>query len=308
MDVTVLGPGAIGVSVAAAAQQADAAVALVGRGARPAPTVAFPGQQPRSLPDVIADPCEPADILFVAVKAHQVDGAAAALRKLTGPQTTVVALQNGVEQREWLRPHCDRRAAILPSVVWFPAEVVDGHIALSEAPRLTLPDEPGAAPVAELLNAGGAAVDLAADFTTLAWRKLAINAVAAVMVLSDRRAEVFTDEHIVRLSRSLAEETVAVARAVGAELSAAAAEEIIDHCRALPPDLGTSMQYDRRAGRTLEWDARNGVVQRLGRAHGIPTPVSDVIVPLLAAISDAAHEAGDGSGGPTRPPSTYARP
>jgi 2-dehydropantoate 2-reductase len=43
--------------------------------------------------------------------------------------------------------------------------------------------------------------------------------------------------------------------------------------------------YDRQAGRELEWDARNGVVRRLGRRHGIPTPVSDVIVPLLAAAS-----------------------
>jgi 2-dehydropantoate 2-reductase len=178
-------------------------------------------------------------------------------------------------------------------VVWFPAEVVDGHIALSEAPRLTLPDEPAAAAVAELLNAGGATVDLSADFTTLAWRKLVINAVAAMMVLSDRRAEVFRDERIIELSRALAEETVAVARAVGAELPVSSAEEIVDQCRTLPPDLGTSMQYDRQAGRALEWDARNGVVQRLGREHGIPTPVSDVIVPLLAAISES------GRGSPT---------
>src|SRR5215217_8598158 len=41
MDVTVLGPGAIGVSVAAAAQQAGAAVALGGRRARPARSPAF---------------------------------------------------------------------------------------------------------------------------------------------------------------------------------------------------------------------------------------------------------------------------
>jgi 2-dehydropantoate 2-reductase len=286
MDVTVLGPGAIGVSVAAVAQRANGAVALVGRRARPAPTVAFPGEEPRSLPDVVADVREPVDILFVAVKAHQVHGAAATLRTLTGPQTTVVALQNGVEQREWLQPHCGQAAAILPSVVWFPAEVVDGHIALMEPPRLTLPDEPGAAAVAELLKAGGATVDLAADFTTVAWRKLVINAVAAVMVLSDRRAEVFRDERIIELSRALAEETAAVGRAAGADLTPAAVEEIVDHCRTLPPDLGTSMQYDRQAGRPLEWDARNGVVQRLGRAHGIPTPVSDVIVPLLAAVSD----------------------
>jgi 2-dehydropantoate 2-reductase len=58
----------------------------------------------------------------------------------------------------------------------------------------------------------------------------------------------------------------------------------------LPEDAGTSILADREAGRPLEWDARNGVIARLGAAHGIPTPVSDVIVPLLAAASGDAGE------------------
>jgi 2-dehydropantoate 2-reductase len=53
----------------------------------------------------------------------------------------------------------------------------------------------------------------------------------------------------------------------------------------LPNNRGNSMYYDRRDGKELEYDARNGVIQRLGRKHGIPTPISDVIVPLLRAVS-----------------------
>lgn len=33
-------------------------------------------------------------------------------------------------------------------------------------------------------------------------------------------------------------------------------------------------------------DVRNGIVARLGRARGVQTPISDVLVPLLAAASD----------------------
>ncbi len=40
------------------------------------------------------------------------------------------------------------------------------------------------------------------------------------------------------------------------------------------------------ANRPFEWDARNGVVQRLGKMHGIATPVADTIVPILKAMSD----------------------
>jgi RNA-directed DNA polymerase len=36
----------------------------------------------------------------------------------------------------------------------------------------------------------------------------------------------------------------------------------------------------------LEWDIRNGVILRKARKHGLPAPVSEVIVPLLATASD----------------------
>ena len=54
-----------------------------------------------------------------------------------------------------------------------------------------------------------------------------------------------------------------------------------------PADMSSSILADREAGRPLEWDIRNGVMQRRGRAHGIATPISDVLVPLLAASSDS---------------------
>ncbi|AMC64907.1 2-dehydropantoate 2-reductase, partial [Mycobacterium tuberculosis] len=46
------------------------------------------------------------------------------------------------------------------------------------------------------------------------------------------------------------------------------------------------MLADRAAHRPLEWDLRNGVIVRKARAHGLATPISDVLVPLLAAASD----------------------
>ncbi|MGH9060136.1 MAG: ketopantoate reductase C-terminal domain-containing protein, partial [Acidimicrobiales bacterium] len=61
---------------------------------------------------------------------------------------------------------------------------------------------------------------------------------------------------------------------------------MINAFRSYPADMGTSILTDREAGRPLEWDVRNGVVLRRGRQHGIPTPISELVVPLLAATSD----------------------
>ena len=138
--------------------------------------------------------------------------------------------------------------------------------------RLTLPDEPAAHEIALLIDG----VELAQDFATPAWRKLVINAVAGLMVLSGRRAGMFRRPDVRALARELALETLAVARAEGADLPDAVADELLDEFAGYPEDLGSSILFDREAGRALEWDARNGVVARLGAKHGIPTPVSDV--------------------------------
>jgi 2-dehydropantoate 2-reductase len=76
---------------------------------------------------------------------------------------------------------------------------------------------------------------------------------------------------------------VAVGRAEGARLDESVATEAVAQLAARPAGAGSSIPTDWLAGRPLEWEARNAIVRRLGVRHGIPTPASDVTVPLLAA-------------------------
>ena len=165
-----------------------------------------------------------------------------------------------------------------------PAEVVTpGRVRQREHARLSVPDTPPGAALAALLG-DQARVDRLADFRTEAWRKLCLNAAAAPMVLTGRRAEVFREPGPLALARRLAEECVAVGRAEGACVGSETVEEIVGRLAALPPDQATSMLFDRLAGRRLEWDARNGVITRLGAHHAIRTPVSDRVTAQLAAL------------------------
>jgi 2-dehydropantoate 2-reductase len=281
--VAVVGPGAIGATVAAAVHGAD--LLLCGRTPHERLVVEREGGGSETVPGpVLTDPAavpDSADVVLFAVKAHQTEAAAPFLRALCREGTVVVVLQNGVEQRELVGPHAPG-ATVLPAVVWVPVEAVaPGHVRVRGDLRLTLPAEPVAQTIAELIEG----VELAQDFASLAWRKLAINAVAGLMVLTGRRAGMFRRPDIAALARDLAAECLAVARAEGADLPDAVADELVAEFAAYPEDLGSSILFDREAGRPLEWDARNGVVARLGARHGVPTPVSDVIVPLLAAAS-----------------------
>jgi 2-dehydropantoate 2-reductase len=279
--VAVVGPGAIGATLAAAVR---GDVLLFGRTPHERLVVEREGGATVVVPGpVVTDPAAatPVDVVLLAVKAHQTEAAAPFLRALAREETVVVVLQNGVEQRALAGPHVGG-ATVLPAIVWVPVEGIGpGHVRVRGDVRLTLPDEPAARAIPGLLDG----VELSGDFTTLAWRKLAINAVAGLMALSGRRAGMFRRPDVRAVARALALETLAVARAEGADLPQAVADELLDEFAAYPDDLGSSILFDYEAGRELEWDARNGVVARLGARHGIATPVSDVIVPLLAAAS-----------------------
>lgn len=220
------------------------------------------------------------------MKTTQVEAASTWLSALCGEKTVVCVLQNGVEQRDQFAPYVSKDR-VLPSVVWFPAQrKVDASVWLHAKPRLTLPDTSAAQAVVTALRDTRCSVDVTEDFTSIAWRKLLQNAVAGLMVLTGRRAGMYSRADIEHLSLAYLKECIEVARAEGAALGDEVMREIVDGFRRAPPDLGTSILADRQAGRPLEWDSRNGVIQRCGRAHGIATPVSDLIVPLLAAASD----------------------
>ena len=249
------------------------------------------GAEPIIVPGPVhTDPGElsgPVELVFLAVKATQVDEVSRWLTALCDENTTVCVLQNGVEQIEHVEPHCPR-STVVPGIVWFGAETQQGGwVRLRTKPLLTLPGWAGN--VIEVLTGAGCVVTAtrdSADFTTELWRKLLVNALAGFMVLCGRRSGMFRRDDVAVLSRAYLAECLAVARAEGATLGDGVIDEMVGMFGKAPEDMGTSMLFDRQAQRPLEWDIRNGVSLRKARNHRLAAPISEVIVPLLAAASD----------------------
>jgi 2-dehydropantoate 2-reductase len=287
--IALVGPGAIGTTIAAALHEAGRTPTICGRSAHDHLTLRSDSGDVVVPGPVRTDPAEIKDrfdLVFVAVKSTQIETAAPWLSALCDARTVVCVLQNGVEQKTLVAPYVPG-SPVLPSVVWFPAQrEPDASVWLRGKARLTVPDTPTTGVVLAALQGTRCSVDVAADFTSIAWRKLLQNAVAGLMVLSGRRAGMFSRDDITGLSLAYLRECLEVARAEGAVLGDEVPQEIVDKFHAFPADMGTSILADRQAGRPLEWDIRNGVVRRYGRSHGIPTPISDLVVPLLAAASD----------------------
>ena len=286
--VAVVGVGAIGATVAAAVQDAGGhELVLCARRPLDGVVVERPGGEEVVLQaPVMTEPdgIGAAEWVVLAVKAHQTNGAAGWLRVLAGPGATIAVLQNGIDHLERVTPLAGG-AAVLPTVNWCPVEpVAAGRVRQRGALRLAVPDGSAGEAFAALLG-DGAEVAVGGDFAREAWRKLCANAVSGVMALAGRPAEIFALDDLRSVATALAHECAAVARAEGAPLSDDDADEVIAWIRELPPDAGSSILTDRLAGRELEWEARNEVIGRLGRRHGIATPVSDTVAALLHAAS-----------------------
>ncbi|MGR9580013.1 oxidoreductase [Pandoraea sputorum] len=283
-----IGPGAIGTTIAAALHEVGRTPLLCGRTAHSQLTLRHDDGEIVVPGPVLVDPRtvrHPFSLVFIAVKTTQIPDCADWLKALCDENTVVCALQNGIEQEALLAPYVS--ATVLPSVVWFPAQrEPDASVRLRASPRLTLPDLPQARQVADVLDGTRCAVALSADFASVTWRKLMQNAAAGLMVLANRRAGMFSRQDIAELALAYLSECLSVARASGASLSDSVPKEILDGFQRAPADLGTSILADRQANRPMEWDIRNGVIQRYGRLRGIPTPISNVLVPLLAAGSE----------------------
>lgn len=245
----------------------------------------------------LTDPAEaaPVDWVLLCTKAHQTPAMAPWLAKLCGPRTRVAVLQNGIEQARRVGPFVGE-ATVVPTIVYYNGERIPPdrvrlrHVSSDD---LAVRDDADGRAFAALLEGAPLHVLLSAEFDTLAWRKLLINAIANPMTaLTLQRQAVLRHDAIRALSLAVLEEAVTVARADGAHLGADEPAQVMATILTYPPEAGTSMYFDRLAGRTLEAEPLTGAIVAAGERHGIPTPLNGALLSLLRAISDAAESGG----------------
>ena len=224
------------------------------------------------------------DWVMVATKAYDVASAAKWLERLCAEGAPVAVLQNGVEHRERFAPYVPREK-ILPVMVDCPAErqALD-RIRQRGVMHLKVPADTLGCAFIELFAGTPADASVVPDFLSVVWRKLCFNSAGVLSALTMQPAGVVRGETMGGVALEIIRECAAVARAEGAKLEENIAETILAAQRAAPPDGVNSMLADRQAGRPVEIDARNGVIVRLGRKYGIPTPANGMAVALMEAM------------------------
>jgi 2-dehydropantoate 2-reductase len=249
------------------------------------------------LPDALRD----ADLVLVCVKSTDTEATARAMAPHVAPGAAVMSLQNGVENAATLAHHLATQT-VVPTVVYVATAMPEpglvkhfGRGDLVIGPLRSPADTQTAARLEAIAACFGAAqvpVRIAADVRAELWTKLlvncAYNAISALAQASYGRLAARPE--IVELQRGAVREVVAVAAAEGIALDLDAALAAMERIAVAMPGQLSSTAQDVARHKSSEIDHLNGVVARLGRVHGIATPINATLLALVKLV-EAGHAA-----------------
>jgi 2-dehydropantoate 2-reductase len=327
MNITVIGAGAIGGHIAAKLAAVGESVKVVARGEhlkaiRERGLVLKEGGEEIAArveaTDRIAE-AGGADLIVLAVKAHQLTPIAADVASIVGPTTTVMTTQNGMPWWYFLKHGGQYEGVRLESVD--PGGVIADHLPIDaivaaisyqaaeiESPGIIRHIEGHRLPVAEIdgrkteriaalselfARAGfksPALTDVRTEIWTKLWGNLTFNPVSALS-----RA---TLEDICRFAptRALAAAMMREAQTVG-EAFGVRFRLSIDKRIAGAESIGahkTSMLQDVEHGRAIELEAVLGSVIELARLANVATPHLDAIYAVTKLLGETVVRSGGG--------------
>jgi 2-dehydropantoate 2-reductase len=242
------------------------------------------------------DPAQvkPVDWVLLCTKAQDTAASAAWLQRLCGPSTRVASLQNGIGHADRLRPLVGQ-ATVVPTIVYYNGErLAPDRVRYRRTGEhdFAVADDADGQAFAHLFDGTSLVTFVSSDFKTLAWRKLLLNAAAnPISALTLQRNQVFRRDDVQALCRALLEEAVTVARADGAKLAADEIEQAMTRLLSVPADAGSSMYFDRMAGRPLEIDALTGAVVAAGERYRIAAPLNRMLLTLARAAREVKIDA-----------------
>ena len=228
----------------------------------------------------------PVDVVFVTVKATQLESAVEAVPPEVLGDALVVPFLNGIDHMTWLRGRYPADQVVAGTIRIESTRVGPGLIEHASAFAVVelAAAEPSRREQVEALGARlaetGLDVTVRDDEAATLWSKLSVLAPIALVTtwtaapLGEARARL-GDE-----LPAVAREIVTAARADGVDLDEAATLAILER---VPDAMQSSMQKDAAAGRPIELDAIGGAVLRGAERAGTEAPVTARLVADLRA-------------------------
>jgi 2-dehydropantoate 2-reductase len=302
-QVAVVGAGAVGSYFGAMLARSGLGVKLVGR-ALHGEAIARDGllldgvrvheRIPIGATTSLAEGVRDASVVLFCVKTVSTESAARELQPLLAPNTTILSLQNGVDNAD--RIYSAIQTYAVPTAVYVAAEITapgrvthTGRGDLIIGHRAGWPRQPDLEPLAAMFEQAEVPCRISDEIAAELWTKMVMNcAYNALSALTRAQyGRMVQSEPVRDFGMRAIAETVAVARAEGVSLSE---ESVVEAALRLPEKMTratSSMAQDIARGRPTEIDSLNGYVVRRAAALGIATPVSEILVAMVRLLEES---------------------
>ncbi len=236
------------------------------------------------------------DLVIIALKATSREALRQLLPPLLGPETAVVALQNGLGNEEWLARGFPNRAILGGIVFACLTRTGPGKVKNTGFGKIELGSHRGSdtallQDVAALFERAEVPCAVVASLEAARWRKLAwnipFNGISVAAGGCDV-GEILRDSELRRLTVGLMEEIAAVAARHELPLPEGWIERMMADTARMGPYRPSSL-LDFLAGRAIEVEAIWGEPLRRAQRAGVLTPRLQTIYALLRALDRRAN-------------------
>ena len=226
-------------------------------------------------------------LILLCVKANDTPATAAQMAPFVRPETTVLCLQNGVDNAERVRAAANVLA--IPAAVYVAVSVPEpGRVKhLARGDLIIGPPSEKTIDIAKVFERAGIPCRISENIEGELWVKLlrncALNAISALG--KARYGQIAQDGNAQQLMQNVVDEVLAVARAARVvmpgvcdrESGMAAATELATQMA----DALSSTAQDLNRSRLTDIDALNGYIARRGAELGVPVPVNHALFTLV---------------------------
>lgn len=259
MTIGVIGPGAVGTTIAIELQQAYPDTLLIGKQKNTLNYFPENGHQSKTISVTpYQDITQPLDIVFIAVKTYQLETVITQLSPIIHEETIIILAQNGYGQLERI-PFPNSYQA----VVYISGQKNNNDVTHFRDYRLHLKDTPRTRKLQKLTNQTNIEIILEENIEEKIWYKLLVNlGINSITALGRDTAKLLRSSHIRNICRGIISEGISVARAEGLNFDVNTLDSIMTIYEGYPDQMGTSMYYDITSGRPLEMESIQGYIYK----------------------------------------------
>jgi 2-dehydropantoate 2-reductase len=295
MRIAVMGAGAVGCYYGGMLSRAGHQVMLIGRPKHVEAirqhgllmdTTGFRAHVPVRASNEVSD-IQGASLVLCCIKSNDTENAAAMMAPFVRPDTTVLSLQNGVDNAE--RLHAQILHTVYPAVVYVAAEMMGlGHVKHHGRGELVVGPSAMSVEMLEAFASAGVPVHVSDNVIGELWAKLilncAYNAISAITKLP--YGVLFENEGARDVMRLVVHECETVAQRESITLPGDSWQGVENIAATMSAQFSSTAQ-DLMRGRRSEIDHLNGYIVRRGKSLAIETPANQTLYAIVKLLESA---------------------